>query len=297
GCDKFCTFCIVPITRGKERSRPADEIIMEVERLASAGTREVILLGQTVNSYGKFLDKSCPFSELLRRLSAIEGIERIRYTSPYPRDFTDELIDAIATVPKVCPQVHLPVQVGDDELLGRMHRGYTLEQYRGIVAKLRAAVPDLSLTTDLMLGFPGETHEQFENTLRFVEETQYDSAFMFAYSPREGTRAAEMADQIPRSVKIERLERLIALQNEITLRINRRQVGTSYDVLVEGRSPKDPNKWTGQTLQGKTVNFPAERDLFGQIVRVRATQSHLWGFTAQMEPARGERGIPLAMAS
>jgi tRNA-2-methylthio-N6-dimethylallyladenosine synthase len=296
GCDKFCAFCIVPITRGKERSRPADEIVLEVERLASAGTREVILLGQTVNSYGKFLDKPCTYAELLRRLSAIEGIERIRYTSPYPKDFTDDLIEAIATLPKVCPQVHLPVQVGDDELLARMHRGYTTGQYRTTVEKLRAAIPDLCLTTDLMLGFPGETHEQFENTLRFVEEMKYDSAFMFAYSPREGTKAAEMGDQIPHPVKIERLEKLIALQNEITLQINHSQVGQVYEVLVEGRSPKDPKKWTGQSPQGKTINFPAERDLFGQIVRVRATHSHLWGFTAEMLPARHERGVPLALA-
>ena len=168
GCDKFCEFCIVPITRGKERSRPADEIVLEVERLASLGTKEVTLLGQTVNSYGKFLDEPCSFAHLLERLNAIEGIERIRYTSPYPKDFHQDVIDAIAGLPKVCEQVHMPVQVGDDVLLKRMRRGYTLDQYKDIVARLRAAVPDVGLTTDLMLGFPGETHEQFENTLRFV---------------------------------------------------------------------------------------------------------------------------------
>lgn len=297
GCDKFCTFCIVPITRGKERSRLADEIVLEVERLASAGTREVTLLGQTVNSYGKFLDNPCTFAALLARLSAIEGIERIRFTSPYPKDFTDELIHAIATVPKVCPQVHLPVQVGDDELLLRMHRGYTLDQYRAIVAKLRTAVPGLCLTTDLMLGFPGETDEQFENTLRFVEEIRYDSAFMFAYSPREGTKAAVLDEQIPRAVKIERLEKLIALQNQITLEINHSQVGQVYPVLVEGRSPKDLSKWTGQTPQGKTVNFAAGvgDDLFGQIVRVRAVASHLWGFSGEMLPSPAIRGVSLTM--
>ncbi len=295
GCDKFCAFCIVPITRGKERSRPADEIVLEVERLASLGTKEVTLLGQTVNSYGKFLDEPCSFAHLLERLNAIEGIERIRYTSPYPKDFHQDVIDAIAHLPKVCEQVHMPVQVGDDTLLKRMGRGYTLDQYKDIVARLRFAVPDVGLTTDLMLGFPGETDEQYENTMRFVAETRYDSAFMFAYSPREGTKAAVLEDQVPEGVKMERLNALIALQNEITLEMNRSQVGNVYEVLVERRSPKDPLKWTGLNRQGKTINFPSPRDLQGQLVQVKAVQSHLWGFTGEMLPARSERGLELLM--
>lgn len=297
GCDKFCAFCIVPITRGKERSRPADEIVLEVERLASLGTKEVTLLGQTVNSYGKFLDDPCSFAHLLHRLDAIEGIERIRYTSPYPKDFHDDVISAIAALPKVCEQVHMPVQVGDDELLARMHRGYTLEQYRGIVRKLREAVPSLALTTDLMLGFPGETDRQFQNTLDFVRETRFDSAFMFAYSPREGTKAAVLDDQIPEAVKLARLQELIMLQNEITVEINRSQVGNVYEVLVERRSPKDATKWTGMNRQGKTINFPAGRDLVGQLVQVRATRAHLWGFQGELIPARTERGLELTMAA
>ena len=296
GCDKFCEFCIVPITRGKERSRPADEIVLEVERLASLGTKEVTLLGQTVNSYGKFLDEPCTFAHLLERLNAIEGIERIRYTSPYPKDFNQDVINAIAHLPKVCEQVHMPVQVGDDLLLQRMHRGYTLDQYKDIVGRLRAAVPNVGLTTDLMLGFPGETDEQFQNTLRFVEETRYDAAFMFAYSPREGTKAAVLDDQIPEVVKLARLNELIALQNRITLEMNASQVGNVYEVLVERRSPKDPLKWTGLNRQGKTINFPAQRDLLGQLVKVKAVKSHLWGFTGEMLPARTERGITLDMA-
>ncbi len=296
GCDKFCQFCIVPITRGKERSRPADEVVLEVERLASLGTKEVTLLGQTVNSYGKFLDIPCSFAELLTRLNAIEGIERIRYTSPYPKDFKSDVIAAIGGLPKVCEQVHLPVQVGDDVLLGRMGRGYTLDQYRDIVRGLRGSVPHLGLTTDLMLGFPGETHEQFENTLRFVEETRYDAAFMFAYSPRAGTKAAVLDDQIPEDVKLTRLHTLIALQNRITLEINAAQVGTVYEVLVERRSPKDPLKWTGLSRQGKTINFPAGRDLAGQLVQVKAVKSHLWGFTGELLPARSARGLELDMA-
>ena len=297
GCDKFCTFCIVPITRGKERSRPADEVVLEVERLASLGTKQVTLLGQTVNSYGKFLDDPCTFAELLGRLDAIEGIERIRYTSPYPKDFHDDVIEAIAKLPKVCEQVHMPVQVGDDNLLKRMHRGYTLAQYQEIVTKLRSQVPDLALTTDLMLGFPGETEEEFENTMCFVAETRFDAAFMFAYSPREGTKAAGYDEQIPEEIKLNRLQQLIELQNSITQEINHSQVSNIYEVLVERRSPKDPNKWTGLNRQGKTINFPAGRDLTGQLVQVRATRAHIWGFTGEMLPAREERGIPLLMAA
>ena len=296
GCDKFCAFCIVPITRGKERSRPADEIVLEVERLASLGTKEVTLLGQTVNSYGKFLDEPCSFAHLLERLNAIEGIERIRYTSPYPKDFHQDVIDAIAHLPKVCEQVHMPVQVGDDNLLKRMGRGYTLDQYKDIVARLRSAVPAVGLTTDLMLGFPGETDEEYKNTMRFVAETRYDSAFMFAYSPREGTKAAVLENQVPETVKMARLNALIALQNEITLERNKSQVGSVYEVLVERRSPKDPLKWTGLNRQGKTINFPSPRDLQGQLVQVKAVKSHLWGFTGEMLPARSERGLELLMA-
>ena len=296
GCDKFCAFCIVPITRGKERSRPANEIVLEVERLASLGTREVTLLGQTVNSYGKFLDDPCTFAHLLERLNAIEGIERIRYTSPYPKDFHQDVIDAIAGLPKVCEQVHMPVQVGDDDLLRRMGRGYTLGQYKDIVSRLRQAVPDVGLTTDIMLGFPGETDQEYENTMQFMAETQYDSAFMFAYSPREGTKAAVLENQIPEEVKLDRLHKLIALQNEITLSRNASQVGNLYEVLVERRSPKDPAKWTGLNRQGKTINFPASRDLQGQLVQVKAVKSHLWGFTGELLPARSERGLELLMA-
>jgi tRNA-2-methylthio-N6-dimethylallyladenosine synthase len=285
GCDKFCAFCIVPLTRGKERSRPAADIVGEVEHLAAHGTQEVTLLGQTVNSYGlKGLEATCSFAELLRRVDSVPGIERIRFTSPYPKDFTDDVIEAMARLPHVCEQVHLPVQVGDDTLLRRMHRGYTLDQYREIVRKLRAAMPGIVITTDLMLGFPGETEAQFENTLAFVEEIRFDQAFMFAYSPREPTQAARLPDQLAREVKVRRLEALIALQNRIAVEINARHAaeGRCFEVLVEGRSPKDPAQWQGQTRGGKTVHFAAGRDLTGQRVAVRATAGHLWGFHAQL---------------
>jgi len=289
GCDKFCTFCIVPFTRGRERSRPTADILMEIHALARSGTKEVTLLGQTVNSYGKNLAEGrVPFARLLEMIDAIRGIQRIRFTSPYPRDFTDDLIETMARLPKVCEHVHLPLQVADDELLQRMHRGYTVAKYREIVEKLRAAMPEIAITTDLMLGFPGETEEQFRNTLRFVEEIRFDAAFMFAYSPRPGTKAAEMPDQVPHAVKIARLNEVIALQNRITVEKNRALVGQTFEVLVEGRSPKDPTKLTGLTRTFKTVNFPPPEgglrpvdSLIGKLVMVRAIEGHLWGFTGE----------------
>jgi tRNA-2-methylthio-N6-dimethylallyladenosine synthase len=290
GCDKFCTFCIVPFTRGRERSRPTNEILMEVRGLARGGTKEVTLLGQTVNSYGKNLAEGrVPFAHLLEQIDAIPGIKRIRFTSPYPRDFTDELIDTIARLPKVCEHVHLPVQVADDELLKRMHRVYTVAEYKEIVRKLRQAIPGIALTTDVMLGFPGETDEQYQNTMRFMEAMRFDSAFMFAYSPRPGTKAADMDDQIPHEVKIERLSALIELQNRITIESNEAQVGRVFEVLVEGRSQKDSAKLTGQTRTLKTVNFTIPENgtrsadsLVGKLVPVRATAAHLTGFTGEL---------------
>jgi tRNA-2-methylthio-N6-dimethylallyladenosine synthase len=291
GCDKFCTFCIVPFTRGRERSRPTAEILAEIEALAQGGTREITLLGQTVNSYGKNMPEGrVPFCDLLERIDAIRGIQRIRFTSPYPRDFTDDLIDAIGRLPKVCEHVHLPLQVGDDELLSQMHRGYTVARYREIVEKLRSRVPGIAITTDLMLGYPGETDEQVANTMRLVEEIRFDSAFMFAYSPRPNTKAADMENQVPRAVKVERLTALIALQNRITCEINAGLVGQTAEVLVEGRSPKDPTRLTGYTRTLKTVNFTVPADgtrsadsLIGKLVPVRLVQSHLTGFTGNLE--------------
>jgi tRNA-2-methylthio-N6-dimethylallyladenosine synthase len=289
GCDKFCTFCIVPYTRGRERSRPTDEILREIEGLAANGTREVTLLGQTVNSYGKNLAEGrVPFCDLLEKIAAIRGIARIRFTSPYPRDFTDDLIDTIGRLDKVCEHVHLPLQVADDDLLAEMHRGYTVAEFQRIVDKLRERVAGVAITTDVMLGYPGETEEQFRNTMRFVEQTRFDSAFMFAYSPRPNTKAALREDQLPQSLKVERLGELIALQNGITVEINRSQVGSAFEVLVEGRSPKDASRLTGFTRTLKAVNFTvaetgtrSAESLVGKLVPVRAVESHLTGFTGE----------------
>ncbi len=279
GCDKFCTFCIVPITRGRERSRPTADIIDEIKRLAERGTKEVILLGQTVNSYGKnLLEGRVPFARLLKLINDIDGIERIRFTSPYPRDFRDDLIEAIATLPKVMEQVHLPLQSGDNKILKAMRRLYTVEQFEEIVHKLRERIPNIAITTDIIVGFPGETDEQFENTLKVVERIRFDGAFMFDYSPRPGTPAAAMENQVPRHIKQERLERLIALQNRITCEINASQVGRVFEVLVEGPSQKDPSKLAGFTRENKMMHFVGGRELIGKIVRVRADEAHLWGF-------------------
>ncbi len=283
GCDKFCTFCIVPTTRGRERSRPTADIIQEIQRLAERGTKEVTLLGQTVNSYGKnLLEGRVPFARLLKLVNDIPGIERIRYTSPYPRDFRDDLINAIAELPKVMEHVHFPLQSGDNEVLKAMRRLYTVEQFEEIVHKLRERVPGIAITTDIIVGFPGETDEQFQNTLTVVERVRFDGAFMFAYSPRPGTPAAEMENQIPRAVKQERLQRLIELQNRITCEINSSQVGRVFEVLVEGPSQKDPTKLAGFTRENKMMHFVGPRELIGQIVKVRADEAHLWGFYGMM---------------
>ncbi len=290
GCDKFCTFCIVPLTRGRERSRPTTEILTEIEGLARNGTKEITLLGQTVNSYGKNMPEGrVPFARLLEQINAIRGLSRIRFTSPYPKDFTDELIATIGSLEKVCEHVHLPLQVADNDLLLEMHRGYTVERYQEIVDNLRATVPGIAITTDIMLGYPGETDEQFQNTMEFVEATRFDSAFMFAYSPRPNTKAAIKEDQLPQSLKMERLNALIALQNGITIEINKAQIGREFEVLVEGFSPKDPNRLTGYTRTLKAINFTvpdggtrSPESLIGKLVPVRVTEAHLTGFIGEL---------------
>jgi tRNA-2-methylthio-N6-dimethylallyladenosine synthase len=282
GCDKFCTFCIVPTTRGRERSRATEDILEEIQSLAGNGTREVTLLGQTVNSYGKNLAEGrVPFSELLSRVSEIGGLERIRYTSPYPRDFKSDLIAEIRDNPKVMEHVHLPLQAGHDALLLRMHRVYTVESYTKIVADLREAVPHLGLTTDIIVGFPGETEEEFQGTLELVSKCRFDGAYMFIYSPRPGTPAADM-QQVPLSVKRERLDRLMTVQNQITLEINQSLVGQTMEVLIEGPSPKDPNMLQGYSREFRMVHFPGHTDRTGRVAQVRTTGSHHWGFTGEL---------------
>jgi tRNA-2-methylthio-N6-dimethylallyladenosine synthase len=277
GCDKFCTFCIVPTTRGRERSRPTDHILEEVRGLVAQGTREITLLGQTVNSYGKNLAEGrVPFSELLWRLSDIPKLERIRYTSPYPRDFTSDLLVAIRDCPAVMEHVHLPLQSGDNLMLKAMRRLYTRESFLEITENLRKTIPGVGITTDIIVGFPGESEEQFENTLSLVEQLRFDGAFMFIYSPRPGTPAADM-EQLPLPLKKERINRLVELQNRISCEINETMVGRELEVLVEGASPKNPSRLQGYSREFKMVHFDGPQELTGQTVKVKTTSSHLWG--------------------
>ena len=283
GCDRFCTFCVVPLTRGRERSRPLADIVGEVQALARRGTREVTLLGQTVSSWGRTLPgDGVGFPDLLRRVAEVPGIERVRFTSPHPADFTEEVVEAIASTPEVCEHVHLPVQAGDDAVLRAMRRGYTVEAYRALVESLRRAIPGVAITTDLMVGFPGETAEQAERTLAFVAAMRFDAAFMFAYSERPGTRAARMPGAVPVEERIARLERLIDLQNAITVERNESLLGTVAEVLVEGPTPRDPRQAQGLTRTFKSVRFDGPGSLAGTLVRVRLTEAGLTGFVGEL---------------
>jgi tRNA-2-methylthio-N6-dimethylallyladenosine synthase len=257
GCNCRCSYCIVPSTRGREVSRPAAELVREVERVAAEGVREVTLLGQNVCSYGRDLpkDSKATFAELLGLIDAVDGIERIRYTSPHPKDIREDVIAAHAELPSVCEHIHLPLQSGSSRILKAMRRTYNRERYLDRVAMIRELVPDCSLTTDIIVGFPGETEDDFEETLEVVEQVRYDSAFTFIYSPRRETEAATLADQIPHDVASERMGRLVeAVQRHATERAQR-FVGRTMDVLVEGPSRTDPSRLRGRTRHNKTVNF------------------------------------------
>ncbi len=299
GCNNFCAYCVVPFTRGPERSRPIEDIVAEVKELVSHGCREVTLLGQNVNSYGrlnlqeeeifggeqgeqKSADCSNDFPALLEHLNAIEGLWRIRFTTSHPKDLSDRLINAIAKLPKVCEHLHLPIQTGDNEILRAMNRHYTVEHYISLVEKIRKAVPQVALTTDIMVGFPGETEEQFQNTLNAVKIIRFDGAFMFAFNPRPGTSAADMPNQVDSKTKQRRLMELINLQNQITLERNEEEVGRKFEVLVEGPSWKDASKLMGYTRTNKAVVFQGDHKLSGTLVTVVATRAHPWGFTGEL---------------
>ncbi|MEA2364744.1 MAG: tRNA-2-methylthio-N6-dimethylallyladenosine synthase, partial [Thermoleophilaceae bacterium] len=257
GCNCVCSYCIVPSTRGREVSRPAAELVEEVERLAADGVKEVTLLGQNVNSYGRDLPKGAKtsFAELLAMVDAIDGVERIRYTSPHPKDIREDVIAAHVELPSVCEHIHLPLQSGSSRILKTMRRTYDRERYLDRVAMIRELVPDCSLTTDIIVGFPGETEEDFAATLDVVEQVRYDSAFTFIYSPRRETEAADMPGQIPHELASERMGRLVdAVQRHAAERAQR-FVGRTVDVLVEGPSRTDPSRLRGRTRHNKTVNF------------------------------------------
>ncbi len=270
GCDNFCSYCIVPYVRGRERSRDMEAILKEARDLKAAGVKEIMLLGQNVNSYGKGLEGDVNFARLLRALDDM-GIERIRFMTSHPKDLSDELIRAMGECKHVLPQFHLPVQHGNDEVLRRMNRRYTRAQYLEKVRKLRESVPGIGLTTDIIVGFPGETEEQFQDTLSIVQEVGYDSAFTFIYSPRAGTVAAGMDDQIPEDVATDRIKRLIAAQEEGQRKAMARFVGMEEEVLVEGLSRRSSKAVSGHGRHGVSITFPGCEEDIGRIIPVRVT--------------------------
>ena len=276
GCDKFCTFCVVPFTRGRERGTPPREVLRQVRELAEAGYREVMLLGQTVNSY-RWDDVT--FAELLRAVARVDGIERVRFTTPYPVDFTSDVIAALAEEPKLCKYVHLPVQSGSDAVLDRMRRGYRVADYRAIVAALRAAMPDIALSTDILTGFCGETEDDHQATLALMRELRFDSAFMFAYSERDLTFAArKLADDVAPAEKQRRLSEIVQLQEQISAEVFGDHVGRRQRVLVHGPSKRDPAQLMGRTDGFKTVILPTGVGAIGELVDVtidRATMATL----------------------
>jgi tRNA-2-methylthio-N6-dimethylallyladenosine synthase len=260
GCNSTCAYCIVPAVRGREQSRRPGDVVAEVTRLAADGVKEVTLLGQNVNSWGRDLlpDLRTEFGELLRACDAVAGIERIRFTSPHPKDFREPVIAAIAECDAVCEHVHLPLQSGSSRILKAMRRTYDRERYLRLVDRLRGAIPGLALGTDVIVGFPGETEDDFRQTLEVVEEVRYDSAFTFIYSPRQGTEAAGLPDQVPDELKHERLERLVEVVQRIAADRNAERVGTVEQVLVEGASRTDPSLRRGRTRGNVTVNFAGD---------------------------------------
>ena len=289
GCNSKCAYCIVPAVRGREQSRRPGDIVAEVSALARDGVSEVTLLGQNVNSWGRDLlpELKTEFGELLRALDGVDGIERIRFTSPHPKDFRDPVIAAMAECESVCEHIHLPLQSGSTRILKAMRRTYTRERYLALVDKLRSAIPDLALTTDVIVGFPGESDADFAQTLEVVQEVGYDGAFTFVFSPRSGTEAATMHDQVPEEVKAERIERLIEVVQELAARRNAERIGRVEQVLVEGPSRTDPSILRGRTRRNTTVNFSGNAEA-GALVDVRiegSTSTTLRGTQAALVPA------------
>ena len=272
GCNNFCTYCIVPYVRGREKSREPRDIIREIERLAADGVKEIMLLGQNVNSYGKTLDNPVSFAQLLKEIEKIDGIERIRYMTPHPKDFSEELLDVMSQSSKICNHIHFPLQSGSTRLLKAMNRQYTKEQYLNWVDKIREKLPDVSLTTDIIVGFPGETEEDFEDTLDVVRKAQFDSAYTFIYSKRTGTPAASMENQIPEDVVKERFNRLLETVGEVSHSISARYENTDTQVLVESLDDHEPGLVTGRMTNNMLVHFPGTADMIGKLVDVRLTE-------------------------
>lgn len=273
GCNNFCSYCIVPYVRGRERSRKPEDIIEEIKALADDGVKEVMLLGQNVNSYGKGLDEPITFAELLRQVCKIYGIERVRFMTSHPKDLSDELIEVMASEHKVCKHLHLPLQSGSSRILKEMNRHYTKEDYLALVDKIRSAMPEIALTTDIIVGFPGETEEDFKETMDVVSRVEFDSAFTFIYSKRTGTPAASMEDQVPGTTVKDRFGRLLVLVQEKAQRKNRGLSGRTLPVLVESINPQDSSLVSGRLENNSVVHFPGNENLIGQIVDVRLKEA------------------------
>ncbi|WP_414451021.1 tRNA (N6-isopentenyl adenosine(37)-C2)-methylthiotransferase MiaB [Burkholderia sp. 22PA0099] len=296
GCSKYCSYCVVPYTRGDEVSRPLDDVLTEIAGLADQGVREVTLLGQNVNAYRGALTQGSPdiadFATLIEYVADLPGIERIRYTTSHPKEFTQRLLDVYARVPKLVNHLHLPVQHGSDRILMGMKRGYTVLEYKSLIRKLRAIRPDLSLSTDIIIGFPGETEDDFEKTMQLVHDMSYDTSFSFIYSPRPGTPAANLHDDTPREVKLKRLQHLQATIEENVARISASMVGRVERILVEGPSRKDPNELAGRTENNRVVNFPApvasHPRLIGQMIDVRINHAYPHSLRGELVLAHDE---------
>jgi tRNA-2-methylthio-N6-dimethylallyladenosine synthase len=290
GCDKFCTFCVVPYTRGREQSRSTAAIIHEVQTLAAQGYKEVTLLGQNIDSYGKRSPEGKDLADLLSMLHPLDGVERIRFITSHPRDFSEKLMWTVGALDKVCEYIHLPVQSGSSAILKRMHRGYTRDDYLVQVERLRALVSDVAISTDLIVGFPGESDDDFAQTLQLVEAVEFDSMYLFKYSPRPGTRAATFDDQVPDAVKSQRFNTLLEVQEAIQLRRNRDRVGRCEEVLVEGPSKKGSVQLTGRTRQNRPVNFVGHPSLTGSLVTVRIEKAGAHSLEGKVCTDRSDRG-------
>ncbi|MEG1500403.1 MAG: tRNA (N6-isopentenyl adenosine(37)-C2)-methylthiotransferase MiaB [Clostridiales bacterium] len=283
GCNNFCSYCIVPYVRGRERSRRPEIIIQEIEQLAANGCKEVQLLGQNVNSYGKDLLDQGNFAQLLAEITKIKGLERIRFMTSHPRDFSDQLLAVIAENSKICKHIHLPVQSGCDRILKDMNRGYDAAHYLRILEKIRQACPDVAITSDLIIGYPGESAEDFQETLDFIQECGLDAAYTFLYSQRSGTPAAKLPNQIPYEIKKERLQALMAIQNPISLAINQKYLHKTLSVLVEGESKHNKEYFSGRSEHNKVVVFPKENAQIGTIIPVKITGAKTWNLYGQIE--------------
>jgi tRNA-2-methylthio-N6-dimethylallyladenosine synthase len=282
GCDKFCTYCIVPYTRGKERSRMPEDVIAEVRDLARQGFKEITLLGQNVNAYGKdFVDRSYRFGDLMDDINKID-VPRVRFTTSHPRDFDDRLIEVLAKGGNMMEHIHLPVQSGSTEILKRMSRKYTREHYLDLVQRIRNSIPHAVFTTDIIVGFPGETEEQFEETMSLLREAKISSAYTYIYSQREGTPAAEMTDDVPYEEKQKRLARLNALIGELSLEFHTELKGQIFEVLVEGESKNNANVLSGRTRSNKLIHFEGNKEWIGQFVHVKVTAAQTWYVKAEV---------------